>query len=87
MSDYVAGEQYEINAAPHRTVITQSGAGLRELSHRVDRHCDLGCDLGCELALAHEPLTAPRNAPANEAPHTRPKPDVEYRSSRGIAVD
>lgn len=33
MPDFLTGEQYEIAAGPYRAVITESGAGLRELTH------------------------------------------------------
>lgn len=36
MSDFVTGEQYEISAGPYRAVITEAGAGLRELTHKGD---------------------------------------------------
>jgi aldose 1-epimerase len=33
MSDFLTGEQYELTAGPYRAVITEEGAGLRELTH------------------------------------------------------
>ncbi|WP_344659444.1 hypothetical protein [Catenulispora subtropica] len=44
MSDFVTGEQYEITAGPYSAVITEAGAGLRELTHE-----------GGHLILAHGP--------------------------------
>ena len=36
MSDFLTGEQYVITAGPYRAVITEEGAGLRELTHDGD---------------------------------------------------
>jgi aldose 1-epimerase len=43
MADFLTGEQYEITAGPYRAVITEEGAGLRELTHDGDH-----------LILAHD---------------------------------
>ena len=37
MSDFLTGEQYELTAGPYRAVITEEGAGLRELTHDGER--------------------------------------------------